>query len=852
MIDKGRHVRLPDHRLAAATAVLALLVIPSIDAITTVQAAEDASIAMLPDVVRAREFSWPALAAPEPIFWPAYMWMWNGTLDEDVLRRQLADMAAHDARNVCVIPMPHEFRPDTTNNRLDPPYLSPKFFDRVRTAVDEAERLDMHYWLYDEGGWPSGQATGRILEARADLVARVLRRDSSGSWTEATRPGFTDLLNPETTSTFINLTHERYRAAVGRHFGSTIRLVFTDEPAVSNVAPGVQIPWTAHAAKAFRERFGYDLHTAIAAFDQQPTAEMSQRDQQTRVDFFDFWSDRFRVSYFEALRNWCREQHLAHGGHLGGDDETDGCVRYGFGHIMRQLGAMDVPGVDIIWRQVFPGQKNHHFAKYAAAAAHQTGSHLALTESFCVYGNGLTPAQMKWLVDYQYVRGLNLLVAGCYPLSTQDHLMPGERPHFGPVDPLWDLLPDFHRYVARLGYVLACGEPSVDVALYYPVRDMWALGRQSPAVAAHEALAAALLARQSDFDIVDDDTLANSKIATDGAITVGPMRYRTILLGPTEWISAAARRRLEEFVAAGGRIIRGDEAGDVRACLTAVPQSVAFAPAVDHVRACLRRWNGGGAAFFFNEGQTEYSGHVTVPFSGDIAEVLPATPAVRQIADMVRGAKETTMPIRLLPGQSMLLVVAERSSAGQSAAEDQVPGHPPNDQSLVLGEGWEARVLKEHRVGEHDYEVLPGNDPFRPVALGSWESWLGPDFSGRAIYRRRVELPDSWQGQSLLLDLGRVDFAARAAVNGKPIGDSLWEPRQIVFTPPRAATSFELSIEVANTLANALTAPKVQRAWQAKRGPGWPGPYHERALKFELDSRSGGLFGPVTLHTITH
>ena len=109
---------------------------------------------------------------------------------------------------------------------------------------------------------------------------------------------------------------------------------------------------------------------------------------------------------------------------------------------MRQLRAMDVPGVDMIWRQVFPGQPNHHFPKFASSAAHQNGTALAFTESFCVYGNGLTPAQMKWIVDFQYVRGITLLVSGCYPLSTHDHHMTGERPHFGPVDPLWDFLPD--------------------------------------------------------------------------------------------------------------------------------------------------------------------------------------------------------------------------------------------------------------------------------------------------------------------------------------------------------------------------------------------------------------------------
>ena len=259
------------------------------------------------------------------------------------------------------------------------------------------------------------------------------------------------------------------------------------------------------------------------------------------MDLFDFWSRRFRDAYFLPLRTWDREHGLASGGHLGGEDETFGAVRYGYGHVMRQLRAMDVPGVDMIWRQVFPGQPNHHFPKFASSAAHQNGTALAFTEAFCVYGNGLTPAQMKWIVDFQYVRGITLLVSGCYPLSTHDHHMTGERPHFGPVDPLWDFLPEFHRYVARLGYVLACGQPAIETALYYPVRDIWANGDPAdPALRGHDALAQALFRRQCDYDVVDDDVLSDPNTRVEGGrLAVGPMRYRTIVVGPTQWMTDA-------------------------------------------------------------------------------------------------------------------------------------------------------------------------------------------------------------------------------------------------------------------------------------------------------------------------
>ena len=90
-----------------------------------------------PDFVASREFSWPSLIEPENLFWPAYFWYWNGPPTPDVLRQQLADMAGHEARSVCVVPMPHEFRPVTMNTSMDVDYLSPEFFQRVKVAVDE-------------------------------------------------------------------------------------------------------------------------------------------------------------------------------------------------------------------------------------------------------------------------------------------------------------------------------------------------------------------------------------------------------------------------------------------------------------------------------------------------------------------------------------------------------------------------------------------------------------------------------------------------------------------------------------------------------------------------------------------
>ncbi|NUQ66120.1 MAG: hypothetical protein HUU20_26965 [Pirellulales bacterium] len=820
-------------------------------------AAEKGDFPGRPDFIASRDFSWKSLIEPENLFWPAYFWYWNGPPTPDVLLEQLADMAGHEARSVCVVPMPHEFRPVTMNTSMDVDYLSPEFFQRVKVAVDEAARRGMHYWIYDEGGWPSGQAAGRVVAARPDVAVRVLRCNADGTWTPDIvakwapgEIGVADLLNAESTRTFISLTHERYAAAVGSHFGKAIKMTFTDEPKFQAAVPGSAVPWPLGAEDVFRRWFGYDAMEALDAFRVTKMQDLTTAQKKARVDLFDFWSRRFRDAYFLELRDWARQHGLASGGHLDNEDDTFAPVSRGFGSVMRPLRAMDVPGVDVIWRQLWPGKENHHFPKFASSAAHQNGTALALTESFGVYGNGLTPAQMKWLVDYQYVRGLTLLVCGVYPLSTRDHLMLGERPHFGPVNPLWDFLPDFHRCVARLGYLLSCGKPAIDIGLYYPVRDLWASANPADA-ALHDALARALLRRQCDFDIVDDDVLsAQSARVEDGALMVGAMGYRTIVVGPANCMPPVVQDRLQALEAAGGQVIRIDDLSQIDAALAKIAPTIGCDPPSPDLRVLVRRWPGGGAAFLFNEGQDAYSGAASLTLDGNLHEVEPATGVTRLVRIARSSDGRVTIPLALAAGESMLLV----SSSQTPPAGEAPPASHTVVQSVELADGWKARVDRQYAVGEHDYEVRPWDKAeFRPVSLGPWATTLnlGEDFSGHVTYHRTVKIPETLSGGRLVLDLGHVEYAARVRVDGQHVGCVLWNPWRLEFPSLTGRSEFELEIAVSNTLANELTSQRVRDAWSKRKGPGWPGPYHERELKFETESRGGGLLGPVRLQRAT-
>ena len=234
--------------------------------------------------------------------------MINDRMDRVKLVDQLRDMRAHDARSVCFHPLPPEFRPDTMGARLAPPYLSEEYFGIVREVVAECEDLGMSYWLYDEGGWPSGGAAGRVhaldpeafackalvfedkelpegerFEVTADVVCAALRvrdewqvylpgqviesqekpavmrevsveRRAMVHGTGARQAQYVDILHPGATPAFLEVTHEQYRKHLGERFGSAIRCVFTDEPAASYTAPGTRLTWTDDLAEVFKRR----------------------------------------------------------------------------------------------------------------------------------------------------------------------------------------------------------------------------------------------------------------------------------------------------------------------------------------------------------------------------------------------------------------------------------------------------------------------------------------------------------------------------------------------------------------------------------------------------------------------
>jgi hypothetical protein len=831
------------------------------------------------------EFVFKQFSNPNSFYWPGYFWSWNDTLTEDIISKQLADMASHGALSVTPLPLPKGFRPVIMPTLMTPDYMTSDYLGLFRFAAEKCQSLKMKLWLYDEGGWPSGSCLGRVVAQNPSLSAQSLSRQiftpgkgsaftvpfdclSAFLYQGETKirqlvPGTTDiinfdkarilvfsvkkggaypnLLNPESTQEFLRLTHEEYKKTIGAYFGNTIQITFTDEPQAAN--PG----WTDDLTADFISRNGYDIRNELPSIFEGD----NENDRKVRIDYFNWWSQRFAEAYFGQIQKWCHQNNLFSGGHLNGEDATVYARIYGFGHALRALRRMDVPGVDVIWRQLWPGGNNHHFPKYASTVSHQAGLPWAFSESFCVYGNGLTPGQMKWISDYQYVRGINLLVMGDYPLSNKDWLMAGERPSFGVGNPLWQYMDVYHGYIGRLGYLLSLGKPDIKIAIYYPIRDIWAGGSELNSVcSSNDELARTLLENQCDFDFIDDDMLeSDSTKIVNRQLVVGPMGYDAVCVSRSRYMSDKSIVKLDHFINAGGKVFWVDNPigtnkprGATLTSLSRLPSllspTVALGSPNVNIRVCKRALVNSSIYFVTNEDTCETSSTLQFNESLQIVQLDPETGKCWIPSHAIRTSKGWEMPINLKFAGSCLFIFTNALPPLEP-----MPSFPARVLQNI-STGWTCRKATEFILGEHDVEVhdLPLAQPV-DIVLGDWRYVIGGNYSGDIEYMVRFECTDSVKQNAQVLDLGNVRYVCQASLNGEPLGKKLWQPFVYDIKGMIRKGINELRVTVTNTFANQYIFTNSLDKWT----PNQLGPYHQKALGFEKESLSSGLFGPVTI-----
>jgi hypothetical protein len=609
-------------------------------------------------------------SSPPPEYGLTVWWGWDGAITEEVINR---DLDAFQAKGIHVVTIEAGYG-------MSAPYLSPGWFETIKRAVEQARLRGMRVWIVDEGKYPSGFAGGKFSAERPDLRMQALVvgeripvaagetltrqlpaeavgalavnqadessqildigsgelrwRPPAGKWevrivqhefrsspTRAannptrgkdTKNSLENYLDPAATRQFIAWTHEQYQKCVGEEFGKTVLGFRGDEPDYSIEG----IPWTPAIFATFEQRKGYDVRPYVAGFfAPHPTDEQ----RRARADYWDVWSDMFRDGFFRPQGDWCAANGVEYLVHLNHEEQMMSLVR-SEGDFFKDMRYVQVPGIDAIWHQIWPGQTSD-FPKYASSAAHVFGRPRAFTESFAAYRPAPNLEQARWIMNQQYVRGINLQEIMFVPASSGG--TSGIRGWLAD-----EKFPAAVAYGNRVTYLLAQGRPAAQIAVYYPSLSMW-LG-DAAADKATLAVMQQLLERQCDFDFINEEAFATALTVENGAVkNLSGQSYRAAIIPPASAISQLALDRLHAFAQAGGRVIflgrepaliigqnalrAGDPpelswavrepSGDLtpRVLEALPPPDVTldhFCPAVKYLH---RRWRDADLYFFFNE-----------------------------------------------------------------------------------------------------------------------------------------------------------------------------------------------------------------------------------------------------------
>jgi hypothetical protein len=350
-----------------------------------------------------------------------------------------------------------------------------------------------------------------------------------------------DYLNPDATRQFLAFTHEQYKKHLGDEFGKTILGFRGDEP--DYTVSG--LPWTQSFFDRFQQIKGYDIRPYVAAFLLPRGTEMTPEQARARADYWDVFSLLFADSFFKVQADWCAANHLEYQVHLN-HEEAELDLTHSEGEFFRDMRSVQVPGIDTTRHQIWTDTISD-FPRLASSVSHVYGKPRAFTESFASYKPPADATMARYVLNEQFVRGVNLAELMYLPSSNA-----GGRPTTTLiVDPG---LPALMLYIGRLSYLMSMGRPTASVALYLPSSSLWLNDRGADAqFVSTERL---LSEHQIDFDIVSEDALAKDLVAgKDTFATMSGNSYRTVILPSVSLLSEAALDRLRTFATGGGHVL---------------------------------------------------------------------------------------------------------------------------------------------------------------------------------------------------------------------------------------------------------------------------------------------------------
>lgn len=497
---------------------------------------------------------------PSTEYRPVPFWSWNAQLNTEETRWQIDEMNK--------IGMGGFFM--HARGGLTTEYLGKEWMDNVKASIDEAKKLGMHAWGYDENGWPSGFGSDAVNGLGLEYQQKYLRMEIVAEEKSTDRtitniklddgktahfyydinPFYVDTLNGKVTEEFLKSTHEKYKSELGDVF-KNMRGFFTDEPQVSRGG----LPWSFILDEEYKKAYGERLIPKLCDL----FLDGGDDGKVTRFRFWKLVSYLFSENFMGKIYKWCNENGTELTGHMVLEEGLTDAIESN-GAVMPNYEYMHIPGVDKLSlelnRYLMPSQ--------VTSVCAQLGKKQILTESFAMCGWDVSFEELKHIYEWQMVKGINLLCQHLSPYSLEG-LRKRDYPagHFF-QNPWWNDYRDFNDFASRMGMLLAEGEIKCEVLVLHTMSSAWVnwygdnRERRIKCNSIQKDLfdvMTVLDKNQIIFHLGDDKIMKKYAKAENGKLTVGNITYSTVIVPASECIDAHTLALISEFQKSGGNLI---------------------------------------------------------------------------------------------------------------------------------------------------------------------------------------------------------------------------------------------------------------------------------------------------------
>ncbi len=507
---------------------------------------------------------------PKYEYYPVPFWFWNGEMEHSEILFQINEMWDKGIKTYII----HARRGLTIE------YLSEEWFCSVGVALKRAKELGMTVYIYDEDNWPSGYAGGKVVAENADYCGKHLRRlditeDKCGrdilfendkhmyvlentSWCPVYSDySYVDLFNKESTLCFIKHTHGEYLRRFAEYFGDVVVGFFVDEPGFysnfelyeSRPDAGT-VQWTKGFAAYFFTKKNYDiLQNLDHIFD-----DINENSCRIRSDYYDVAGQMYRENFLLTIKEWCEQNNVLSIGHLHVEEFLPYHVKTQ-GDMMKGIACLSMSGVDKI--ELFTEKLSE---KYASSTEHIYSMGRTMSETYATSGWHFTLRDARRWANYQFVRGVNMIVIHAFYYSIEGDRKEECPPSLFYQNPYWQYFKLYSEYIARSTTLLTAGRHYAQIAVYYPIETQKCLVRPSDITEAthlddlYIRFNCALLNSQLDFDIINSDVLDGFK-SKDSLMIFNDAHYELLILACVKKLTLFEMENILRFARCGGKIM---------------------------------------------------------------------------------------------------------------------------------------------------------------------------------------------------------------------------------------------------------------------------------------------------------